>query len=102
MAEVGPDVFSFKITKEMGYRPDLSNVAIVKAKFADGSTGDGQNNSKPPLSGDGLGFKGTDIWINIVLLISSLGTFLLLGLVIKLTPRILRIIRLAVQQRRSY
>lgn len=41
---VGADVFEFKVTREMGYRPGaIKNSAEVKAIFADGSEG-GSNN----------------------------------------------------------
>lgn len=56
VGSVGPDVFSFKITREMGYIPGaLINKTEVKALYADGSTGDGSSGGG---SGGGGGVGG--------------------------------------------
>ncbi|MMZ56016.1 Exoglucanase B precursor [compost metagenome] len=103
VGEVGPNVFEFKITRAMGYNPDaLSNVTLVRAKFADGSIGDGNNGSKPGLPGGGWGIGGSDIWKNIVLLVGSLAGFLILGIVIKLVPRVVRLIYHSIKRQQSY
>lgn len=97
----GPDDTSFKITKAMGYNPSaLSNATLVKAKFADGSTGEGSN-TNPPVIGnpDGWGLTGSDIWKNIVLLVASLGLFILLGICIRLAPKVFRVLRQAINWR---
>ncbi|MNJ68122.1 hypothetical protein D3C77_643420 [compost metagenome] len=94
----------------MGYRPDLlANVTDVRAKFSDGTIGGGNNTSNPnnpnnPSNpyGKGWGFDVSDIWNNVVGIVSSLGLFLLLGICIKLVPRIFKIIRKAVTAKRGY
>ena len=101
VGSAGADERSFKITKAMGYKPDsLANVTMVKAEFADGSIGEG-NNTNPPIVGspDGWRLTGSDIWTNIVMLVASLGLFVLLGICVRFAPRVFRIIRQAVLRR---
>ncbi|MEK4240377.1 fibronectin type III domain-containing protein [Paenibacillus sp. FSL H7-0714] len=98
----GKDERSFKITRAMGYNPaSMANVTLVKAKFADGSTGGGQNVGDPPIAGnpDGWGLTGSEIWKNVVLLVASLGIFMLLGICIRLAPKAFRILRQAINWR---
>lgn len=59
VGSVGANVFSFKITKDMGYIPGaLINRTEVKALYADGSTGDGSGNSGGGSGGGGGGGGG--------------------------------------------
>jgi hypothetical protein len=98
----GKDERSFKITRAMGYNPaSMANVTLVKAKFADGSTGGGHNNGDPSNVGnpDGWGLTGNEIWTNVVLFVASLGVFILLGICVRLAPRVFRILRQAINWR---
>lgn len=97
------DATSFKITKGMGYNPALlSNKAEVKAKFADGSTGgssSGGNGGKPLT--DGMGFGSTDVWGSSLQVVVSLASFLLLGIMIRMAPKLFRLLRTAILNRRG-
>lgn len=102
VGSVGPDVREFKITKEMGYKPELiRNVTDVRAKFEDGTIGEGDNTTNPSNPGAGWGFDSKDVWDSALSLFSSLAIFLLLGIVIRLAPRIFQLLRRAVIRLRS-
>lgn len=76
---VGPDVFEFKVTKDMGYRPGaLENRSEVRAIFADGTEGGGNNPpgsilkdlpfNVPEAIKVGFGFLGLfDTWVLLML-----------------------------------
>ena len=46
-----------------------------------------------PASGINFGFTGSDVFSNAVLIVGSLATFIILGLAVQFTPRIISIIR---------
>lgn len=100
VGEVGPDVRSYKITKEMGYKPgQLNNQTSVKAKFADGSTGGGGSSGGGPNVD--FGFGGSDIWKNAVTIVKQIGPYALLGLALLLVPYLFRLLRVAVTKFRE-
>ncbi|MMZ55613.1 hypothetical protein D1872_174720 [compost metagenome] len=41
------------------------------------------------------GFTGSDIWTNVMLIVASLSTFVILGICIKFAPRVFGVIRSA-------
>lgn len=105
VGNVGPNVFEYKITKEMGYRPgQLINETSVKAVFADGSTG-GSNNgggngggSEGGNGGSGhidFGFDVSEIWKNAVSITKQIGPFILLGIAIFFVPYLINLIYVA-------
>ena len=46
-----------------------------------------------PASGINFGFTGSDVFSNSVLIVGSLATFIILGLAVQFTPRIINIIK---------
>ena len=46
-----------------------------------------------PASGINFGFTGADIWNNAMLIVSSLGTFVVIGLAIAFAPRIIGVLK---------
>jgi Fibronectin type 3 domain-containing protein len=97
-AVVGPEVTQYEITLEDGYDPDAERQkVIVKAKFIDGSIGV----DPPSGGGDRWGFQASDIFKNSMFLVGTFAGFILFGLIFRLTPRLIEIIKLAVQRRRE-
>ncbi|KGP85294.1 fibronectin type III domain-containing protein [Paenibacillus sp. MAEPY2] len=99
IATVGPNVFEYKITRDMGYNPaNLVNRADVKAVMEDGTEG-GSNNPTSPSEGvldDALSFLKIDDMIAtslaflaiyapwIILILAVIFSPVLYGLVVKL------------------
>ncbi len=46
-----------------------------------------------PASGINFGFTGADVWNNSMLIVSSLGTFVMIALAITFTPRIIGVLK---------
>lgn len=95
IAVVPPSVTSFEITEEHGYTAQPPNLVDVKARFIDGSIGTDTN----VQNGKRWGFSVADIWQSTAGVIGTLSSFLLLGIVIMLAPRLIRIVKQAVARR---
>lgn len=104
----GAGATSFKITKAMGYDPKGFAKTDVRAVFADGSLsppgtgsgGSGGSSGGGPTT-DGMGFDPSDVWENAAKIVFSLASFLLLGIVIRLAPRLFKLLRTAILNRRG-
>ena len=46
-----------------------------------------------PTTGISFGFTGSDVFSNAVLIVGSLATFIILGLAVQFTPRLISIIK---------
>ncbi|WP_336791157.1 fibronectin type III domain-containing protein [Paenibacillus sp. MMO-177] len=96
VANVGTNVLQYEIKANQGYDPNNQKEVVIKAKFIDGSVG--QDATK---SGN-WGINPLDLVQSSMAVVASLAGFFLLGVVIALFPRILRMVRAAIRQRRGY
>lgn len=88
----------YEIKAEQGYSPASNKQNVdVKAKFLDGSIGENGSNAQQGK----WGFSVSDLWQSSLHVIGTLAGFILLGIVISLSPRLIKLIRHAVQRRRS-
>lgn len=100
VGEVPETQLSFRITKAMGYNPNsMTQIVDVRAQFSNGSSGGSNQPGKPPASGWGLTPK--DILTNSVFLIVSLSSLVLFGLVIRIAPRLIKMLKQSIEMRRK-
>lgn len=99
VGEVPGNVTTFRITKAMGYNPNGAiQVVDVRATFANGGTG-GSNQPGKPV-GSGWGMTPKDIITNSAFIIVSLSSLVLLGLVISIAPRLIKMLKKSINARR--
>lgn len=99
VGEVPGNVTTFRITKAMGYNPNGAiQVVDVRAQFSNGSSG-GSNQPGRPV-GSGWGMAPKDIITNSMFIIASLSSLVLLGLVIGIAPRLIKMLKKSIDARR--
>lgn len=98
VASVSSSTLQYEITAEQGYDPASTNQNVnVKARFLDGSIG-----SDGDAAGSGKwGFTVSDIWDSSLYIVGSMAAFLLLGIVVALSPKLIKLIRTFVLKRRA-
>jgi hypothetical protein len=101
-AIVGSTVTQYEIPLADGYDPEAERQkVVVKARFLDGTIGTDAPDAAEAAAKN-WGFGPRDIVSNSAFLITSLAGFVLLGLVVRIAPKLLKIIREAVRRRRGY
>lgn len=96
IATTDNDTFSFVIDEQYGYTGQPPVNVQVKARFEDGSTGYDKNLGTQSK----WGFSIVDLWQAVQKIVISVGSFLLLGIVIRFAPRIFRLVKESILKRR--